>query len=90
MLAVLKRRRFRIQEIALYQITRKARCSVKAPQREYGFTDALISRLVIRWPNVLLVRYPNKTLLPKLEFLRSIGVPLPVLAQKLSICPFVL
>ncbi|GFP85641.1 hypothetical protein PHJA_000707800 [Phtheirospermum japonicum] len=58
--------------------------------REYGFKDARqIPRIVTRCPDVL-VSCPNKTLLPKLEFLRSIGVPLPVLAQKLSAYPFVL
>ncbi|KAL3644802.1 hypothetical protein CASFOL_009982 [Castilleja foliolosa] len=58
--------------------------------REYGFTDAQdIPKLVTAWPNVL-VACPNKTLLPKLQFFRSIGVPLPVLAQKLSIYPSVL
>ncbi|GFQ03330.1 hypothetical protein PHJA_002476800 [Phtheirospermum japonicum] len=76
----------------------KKLCSIKSPEkpdavlnllRAYGFTDAHISRLVIRWPKVLLA-CPNKTLLPKLEFLRSIGVPLPVLAQKLSVYPSVL
>ncbi|GFP85638.1 hypothetical protein PHJA_000707500 [Phtheirospermum japonicum] len=76
----------------------KKLCCIKSPEkpdavlkllREYGFTDAHISRLVIRWPKVLLA-CPNKTLFPKLEFLRSIGVPLPVLAQKLSVCPLVL
>ncbi|GFQ03332.1 hypothetical protein PHJA_002477000 [Phtheirospermum japonicum] len=73
-------------------------CCIKSPEkpdavlkllREYGFTDAHISRFVVKWPKVL-VYCPNKTLLPKLEFLRSIGVPLPVLAQKLSVYPFVL
>ncbi|KAK6115021.1 hypothetical protein DH2020_007290 [Rehmannia glutinosa] len=57
--------------------------------RQYGFTNADIPRLVTRWPGVLVSR-PNKSLLPKLEFFRSIGVPLPVLAQKLSIYPYVL
>ncbi|KAK6115022.1 hypothetical protein DH2020_007291 [Rehmannia glutinosa] len=59
--------------------------------RQYGFTDADIPRLVTRsrWPGVLVSR-PNENLLPKLEFFRSIGVPLPVLAQKLTIYPYVL
>ncbi|GFP82944.1 hypothetical protein PHJA_000437500 [Phtheirospermum japonicum] len=57
--------------------------------REYGFTDAHhIPRVITGWPNVLSV-CPNKTLLPKLEFLRYIGLPLPVLAQKLSASPSV-
>ncbi|KAK6164760.1 hypothetical protein DH2020_001624 [Rehmannia glutinosa] len=57
--------------------------------RQYGFTDAHIPRLVISWPGVF-VACPNKTLLPKLEFFRSIGVPLPVLAQNLSVYPTIL
>ncbi|KAL3647977.1 hypothetical protein CASFOL_008945 [Castilleja foliolosa] len=57
---------------------------------EYGFTKAYISKLIIKWPNVLLTKSPNQTLLPKLEFFQSIGVPRPVLAHKLSIYPFIL
>ncbi|KAL3647987.1 hypothetical protein CASFOL_008955 [Castilleja foliolosa] len=57
--------------------------------REYGFTDAHhIPKFVKKWPKVLLARCP--TLLPKLEFFRSIGVPLPLLACKLSGYPFIL
>ncbi|KAL3644803.1 hypothetical protein CASFOL_009983 [Castilleja foliolosa] len=58
--------------------------------REYGFKDAHISRIITKWPKVLLIRCPNKTLLPKLQFFHSIGVPLPVLAQKLSLQPYIL
>ncbi|KAL3647990.1 hypothetical protein CASFOL_008958 [Castilleja foliolosa] len=58
--------------------------------REFGFTDANITTLVTRWPNVLTARCPNKTLLPKLQFFQSIGVPLPVLSNKLSVFPFIL
>ncbi|GFQ07592.1 hypothetical protein PHJA_002903300 [Phtheirospermum japonicum] len=57
--------------------------------RDYGFTDTHIPRIVRRWPKVLSA-CPNKTLLPKLKFFRSIGVPCPVLAQKLSVQPYVL
>ncbi|KAL3647979.1 hypothetical protein CASFOL_008947 [Castilleja foliolosa] len=58
--------------------------------KEYGFTDAHhIPRIVSRWPKVL-VACPEKTLLPKLHFFRSIGVPIPVLAEKLSVHPSVL
>ncbi|KAK6164751.1 hypothetical protein DH2020_001615 [Rehmannia glutinosa] len=57
--------------------------------KQYGFTNADIPRLVTRWPGVLVSR-PKKNLLPKLEFFRSIGVPLPFLAQKLTIYPYVL
>ncbi|GER24761.1 mitochondrial transcription termination factorfamily protein [Striga asiatica] len=57
--------------------------------REYGFTAADISVMVTRWPSVLCA-CPEKTLLPKLEFFTSIGVPLPILASKLSRNPNVL
>ncbi|GFQ03328.1 hypothetical protein PHJA_002476600 [Phtheirospermum japonicum] len=76
----------------------KKLCCIKSPEnpdavlkllREYGFTDAHIHRIINGWPKVLLA-CPNKTLLPKLEFLRSIAVPLPVLTQKLSLYPFIL
>ncbi|GFQ03344.1 hypothetical protein PHJA_002478200 [Phtheirospermum japonicum] len=80
-------------------VSKKLRFKFKSPKkpdavrkllREYGLTDAHISRLVIKLPKVLLVRCPNKTLLPKLRFFRSISVPLPVLAQKLSANPCIL
>ncbi|KAL3644801.1 hypothetical protein CASFOL_009981 [Castilleja foliolosa] len=77
----------------------KKLCSIKSPEkpdavlkllREYGFTDAHhIPRIITRWPTVLLAS-PNKTLLPKLNFFHSIGVPLPVLAQELSVQPSIL
>ncbi|PIN01241.1 Mitochondrial transcription termination factor, mTERF [Handroanthus impetiginosus] len=57
--------------------------------RKYGFTDAHINKLLTRWPKVLL-SYPEKTLLPKLHFFHSIGVPLDVLAQNLSFYPLIL
>ncbi|GER24759.1 mitochondrial transcription termination factorfamily protein [Striga asiatica] len=57
--------------------------------REYGFTAADISVMVTRWPNVLSA-CPDTTLLPKLEFFTSIGVPLPILAHRLSRFPSVL
>ncbi|CAA0828171.1 Mitochondrial transcription termination factor family protein [Striga hermonthica] len=57
--------------------------------REYGFTATDISVMVTRWPNVLCA-CPDKTLLPKLEFFASIGVPLPLLASSLSRTPYVL
>ncbi|KAJ9189023.1 hypothetical protein P3X46_000365 [Hevea brasiliensis] len=41
--------------------------------REHGFTNSHISKIVKIRPNVLL-RHPERTILPKLEFLRSIGV----------------
>ncbi|GER39278.1 mitochondrial transcription termination factorfamily protein [Striga asiatica] len=57
--------------------------------REYGFTAADISMMVSRWPTILSA-YPDKTLLPKLEFFASIGVPLPILASRLSRNPSIL
>ncbi|GER24768.1 mitochondrial transcription termination factorfamily protein [Striga asiatica] len=57
--------------------------------REYGFTAADISVMVTRLPNVLSA-CPDKTLLPKLEFFASIGVPLPILASRLSRYPGIL
>ncbi|PIN05041.1 hypothetical protein CDL12_22416 [Handroanthus impetiginosus] len=54
--------------------------------RNYGFTNADIHRLVTRLPNVLF-SCPKKTLLPKLEFFRSMGVSLDVLARNLSTFP---
>ncbi|PIM98010.1 Mitochondrial transcription termination factor, mTERF [Handroanthus impetiginosus] len=57
--------------------------------REYGFTNANIPKLITRFPNVLF-SCPKKTLLPKLEFFRSIGVPLDVLARNLSTYPTIL
>ncbi|KAF2322043.1 hypothetical protein P3X46_010411 [Hevea brasiliensis] len=41
--------------------------------REHGFTNSQISKIVEGRPQVLLAQ-PEKTLLPKFEFLRSIGV----------------
>ncbi|CAA0830095.1 Mitochondrial transcription termination factor family protein [Striga hermonthica] len=57
--------------------------------REYGFTATDISVVVTRWPNILSA-CPDKTLLPKLEFFASIGVPLPILATRLSRNPPIL
>ncbi|GER25048.1 mitochondrial transcription termination factorfamily protein [Striga asiatica] len=57
--------------------------------REYGFTAAHISAMVTRWPNVLSA-VPDQTLLPKLEFFASFGIPLPILASRLSRNPSIL
>ncbi|GER24764.1 mitochondrial transcription termination factorfamily protein [Striga asiatica] len=57
--------------------------------REYGFTPAHISVMVTRFPKVLSA-CPDQTLLPKLEFFASIGVPLPILANRLSLYPGIL
>ncbi|KAF2296016.1 hypothetical protein GH714_035684 [Hevea brasiliensis] len=50
---------------------------------EYGFTKDHISRLIRRRPQLLLAN-PTTNLLPKLEFLRSIGVSISDLGQMLS------
>ncbi|GER24753.1 mitochondrial transcription termination factorfamily protein [Striga asiatica] len=57
--------------------------------RHYGFTHAHIPKLVKRWPQIL-SSCPEQNLTPKLEFFQSIGIPLPVLADKLSGEPSVL
>ncbi|CAA0828169.1 Mitochondrial transcription termination factor family protein [Striga hermonthica] len=57
--------------------------------REYGFTAADITMMLSRWPNIL-AACPDKTLLPKLEFFTSVGVPLPILASRLSRNPSIL
>ncbi|XP_041995582.1 uncharacterized protein LOC121745672 [Salvia splendens] len=56
---------------------------------QFGFTNAQISKLVTKWPLVLQSR-PDETLFPKLQFLRSIGVPAAVSAEKLSVYPMIL
>ncbi|KAL3647974.1 hypothetical protein CASFOL_008942 [Castilleja foliolosa] len=57
--------------------------------KKFEFTNADISRIIASMP-IILSSCPNKTLLPKLQFLQSIGVPLPVLAHNLSVCPSIL
>ncbi|KAF2296012.1 hypothetical protein GH714_035667 [Hevea brasiliensis] len=49
---------------------------------DYGLTKYDISRLIKRSPELILAN-PTKTLLPKLEFLRSIGVSGSILGQTL-------
>ncbi|GMP87792.1 hypothetical protein CsSME_00040024 [Camellia sinensis var. sinensis] len=46
---------------------------VKTLLRNYGFTNTQISKLVDMDPNILFYN-PQKTILPKLEFFRSIGL----------------
>ncbi|XP_043697231.1 transcription termination factor MTERF15, mitochondrial-like [Telopea speciosissima] len=48
--------------------------------RNHGFTDAQISSLIRKCP-LLLVSSPTKTLLPKLEFLHSLGVSSPIITK---------
>ncbi|KAL6500365.1 hypothetical protein OROHE_025731 [Orobanche hederae] len=78
-------------------ISASNKMSIKSPEktdavlellRKYGFTNADISRLVTKHPDVLLAG-PNNNLLPKLDFFLSIGVPLPVLVKSISLQPLV-
>ncbi|XP_043697296.1 uncharacterized protein LOC122648100 [Telopea speciosissima] len=48
--------------------------------RNHGFTEAQISRLIRKYP-LLLVASPTNTLLPKLEFFHSLGVSSPNIAK---------
>ncbi|KAF2322025.1 hypothetical protein GH714_005790 [Hevea brasiliensis] len=57
--------------------------------REHGFTNCHISKIVKSWPRVLLAQ-PEKTLLPKFEFLRSLGVSRSDMAIIVSRNPFLL
>ncbi|XP_057963728.1 transcription termination factor MTERF6, chloroplastic/mitochondrial-like [Malania oleifera] len=63
--------------------------SVVTLLRNYGFSETHISNLVRRRPSLLLAN-PEQTLLPKLEFFVSIGIPKPVLARTLSSNPTLL
>ncbi|XP_059444788.1 transcription termination factor MTERF2, chloroplastic-like [Corylus avellana] len=55
--------------------------------KENGFSNAQISRIVRMLPLILL-SHPEKTLLPKIELLRSIGVSSSDLITILSLNPF--
>ncbi|KAK4435365.1 Transcription termination factor MTEF18, mitochondrial [Sesamum alatum] len=57
--------------------------------RNHGLSDAHIAKMVTRLPNILLA-HPEKTVLPKLKFFHSIGMPAPVVAQVTSISPGIL
>ncbi|GFZ19526.1 hypothetical protein Acr_28g0002310 [Actinidia rufa] len=57
--------------------------------RSYGFTDTHISKIAKTRPNLLLSD-PINTLLPKLEFFHSIGIPPADLAKTLSSNPALL
>ncbi|KAG5514303.1 hypothetical protein RHGRI_035643 [Rhododendron griersonianum] len=63
--------------------------SVLALLRNHGFTDIHISRLTKRYP-ALLSSDPKNTLLPKLEFFESIGIPSADLAKVCSSYPTLL
>ncbi|KAJ4727619.1 Transcription termination factor like [Melia azedarach] len=57
--------------------------------REYGFTNKHISKLVKKYPDLLVGR-AEKTLLPKLEFFHSVGISGADLANILSSNPTIL
>ncbi|XP_057484014.1 transcription termination factor MTERF6, chloroplastic/mitochondrial-like [Actinidia eriantha] len=57
--------------------------------RSYGFTDTHISKIAKTRPNLLLSD-PINTLLPKLEFFHSLGIPPADLAKTLSSNPALL
>ncbi|TQE13000.1 hypothetical protein C1H46_001375 [Malus baccata] len=63
--------------------------SVLAFLRDHGFSEIQISKLVRSYPRVLLA-YPERTLLPKLEFFSSLGVSKEELAKTLASTPHLL
>ena len=63
--------------------------SVLAVLRDYGFTNAHISKAVSKYPS-LLTAHPEKTLLPKLEFFRSVGFSGPDIVSIVVSSPFIL
>ena len=63
--------------------------SVLVLLRNYGCTDIHISKIVSKYPPLLTVD-PQKTLLPKLEFFRSVGFSGPDIAGILSSNPNIL
>ncbi|KAI3468722.1 hypothetical protein Pfo_025385 [Paulownia fortunei] len=54
--------------------------------RNHGLSDAHITKMVTKTPSILLA-HPEKTVLPKLQFFQSIGMPAPILARVISMCP---
>ncbi|KAM7479587.1 hypothetical protein LguiA_027800 [Lonicera macranthoides] len=73
---------------ALYEIPERKRNYVLSLFKTYGFTDTEISTLVNKRP-VILSYHPQKTLKPKLDFFKSIGVSPKVLENILTLDPFV-
>ncbi|PIM97097.1 Mitochondrial transcription termination factor, mTERF [Handroanthus impetiginosus] len=57
--------------------------------KNHGLSDAHITKMVTISPNILLA-HPEKTVLPKLQFLNSIGMPAPDLAQLIARTPGIL
>ncbi|XP_051151345.1 uncharacterized protein LOC127265547 [Andrographis paniculata] len=63
--------------------------SVLTILKTYGFSDVQITRLVTKYSK-LLSSHPDKTVLPKLRFFDSIGMPHHVLTGMISRCPTLL
>ena len=63
--------------------------SVLAVLRDYGCTDTHISKAVSKYP-LLLTADPEKTLLPKLEFFRSVGFSAPDIVSIVVSSPYIL
>ncbi|PIN03337.1 Mitochondrial transcription termination factor, mTERF [Handroanthus impetiginosus] len=57
--------------------------------KNHGLSDAHITKMVTISPNILLA-HPEKTVLPKLQFFNSIGMPTPDLAQFIARSPTIL
>ncbi|KAI3465915.1 hypothetical protein Pfo_022578 [Paulownia fortunei] len=62
---------------------------VLALLKSHGFGDGHISKMVAKIPDILKAD-PKVTILPKLQFFHSIGVPAPVLANVVSTSPNIL
>ncbi|KAF3953474.1 hypothetical protein ACB098_02G041700 [Castanea mollissima] len=68
-----------------FEISEKADAVVKF-LKNHGFSQTQISNLVRRRPGVLTCN-PEKTLLPKMEFFSSKGIPSPDLAKMFTVYP---
>ncbi|GAB4855163.1 hypothetical protein Ancab_023789 [Ancistrocladus abbreviatus] len=64
--------------------------SVLALLRNHGFTDAHVAKFVHRYPLALCYYPPERTLLPKIEFLHSIGISKEDLPDVICRCPYIL
>ncbi|XP_030443007.1 uncharacterized protein LOC115665277 [Syzygium oleosum] len=57
--------------------------------KNHGFSQSQISGIFRKWPR-LIVASPEKTLLPKLKYLRSVGFSGPDLAKLITVVPYIL
>ncbi|XP_056168140.1 transcription termination factor MTEF1, chloroplastic-like [Syzygium oleosum] len=57
--------------------------------KNHGFSQSQISGIFRKWPRLILAS-PERTLLPKLKYLRSVGFSGPDLAQMITAAPYVL